>query len=107
MQGGEGCKAQQGNGQGRVDRKLFSSEDYSDPALLKTLNPPRPLSPPPLSGAHKGKGLGRMFLRHLRRTTALLHVVDAAATDPATDYYAVRKGVRAFGGTEGHTPFHH
>jgi ribosome-binding ATPase YchF (GTP1/OBG family) len=40
-------------------------------------------------GAHEGKGLGRMFLRHLRRTRALMHVVDASAEDPATDYYAV------------------
>ena len=43
----------------------------------------------PNAGAHKGRGLGRMFLRHLGRTTALLHVVDASAADPATDYYAV------------------
>lgn len=41
------------------------------------------------TGAHQGKGLGRMFLRHLRRTRALLHVVDGSAPDPATDYYAV------------------
>ena len=26
----------------------------------------------------QGRGLGRMFLRHLRRTRAILHVVDAA-----------------------------
>jgi GTPase involved in cell partitioning and DNA repair len=32
-----------------------------------------------IEGAHAGRGLGRMFLRHLRRTRALLHVVDAAA----------------------------
>lgn len=43
-----------------------------------------------IEGAHQGRGLGRMFLRHLRRTRALLHVVDAAAADPATDYLAVR-----------------
>ena len=30
-------------------------------------------------GAHQGRGLGRAFLRHLRRTQVLLHVVDAAA----------------------------
>jgi GTPase involved in cell partitioning and DNA repair len=29
-----------------------------------------------------------MFLRHLRRTSVLLHVVDAAAMDPAADYVA-------------------
>jgi hypothetical protein len=43
-----------------------------------------------IEGAHQGKGLGRMFLRHLRRTSVLLHVVDASAQDPATDYWAVR-----------------
>ena len=44
-----------------------------------------------------------MFLRHLRRTTALLHVVDAAAADPATDYYAVREG-SMWVGDEGGVP---
>jgi Obg family GTPase CgtA len=43
-----------------------------------------------IEGAHQGRGLGRVFLRHLRRTRVLLHVVDAAAADPATDYLAVR-----------------
>ena len=37
-----------------------------------------------------------MFLRHLRRTSALLHVVDASAADPATDYYAVREELRMY-----------
>ena len=32
-----------------------------------------------IQGAHAGRGLGRMFLRHLRRTRGLLHVVDASA----------------------------
>ena len=27
----------------------------------------------------QGRGLGRVFLRHLRRTRAILHVVDGAA----------------------------
>eukprot|EP00955_Chlamydomonas_euryale_P019059 202980-Chlamydomonas_euryale.AAC.1 len=49
-----------------------------------------------IEGAHKGRGLGRMFLRHLRRTRALLHVVDASAEDPATDYYAVREELRMY-----------
>lgn len=48
------------------------------------------------AGAHQGRGLGRMFLRHLRRTRIILHVVDAAAADPATDYYAVREELRLY-----------
>nr|KAJ0207082.1 hypothetical protein LSAT_V11C500238370 [Lactuca sativa] len=39
-----------------------------------------------IEGAHLGKGLGRNFLRHLRRTRMLVHVVDAAAQDPVYDY---------------------
>lgn len=45
---------------------------------------------------HQGRGLGRNFLRHLRRTRALLHVVDAAAQDPAADYWAVREELRMY-----------
>ncbi len=41
------------------------------------------------AGAHTGRGLGRMFLRHLRRTRMLMHVVDCSMADPATDYYVV------------------
>lgn len=44
----------------------------------------------------QGRGLGRNFLRHLRRTRALLHVVDAAAPDPASDYWAVREELRMY-----------
>lgn len=39
----------------------------------------------------KFQGLGRNFLRHLRRTRLLVHVVDAAATDPIKDYRTVRE----------------
>eukprot|EP00879_Flechtneria_rotunda_P016960 GHRR01017756.1.p1 GENE.GHRR01017756.1~~GHRR01017756.1.p1 ORF type:complete len:501 (+),score=174.15 GHRR01017756.1:298-1800(+) len=49
-----------------------------------------------IEGAHTGNGLGRMFLRHLRRTNVLLHVVDASADDPATDYLAVREELRMY-----------
>ncbi|KAL3679753.1 hypothetical protein R1sor_022709 [Riccia sorocarpa] len=44
-----------------------------------------------IKGAHLGKGLGRMFLRHLRRTRLLIHVVDAAAEDPIRDYRVLRE----------------
>lgn len=37
-----------------------------------------------------------MFLRHLRRTRALLHVVDASLPDPQGDYYTVREELRMY-----------
>jgi len=44
----------------------------------------------------QGKGLGRMFLRHLRRAQVLLHVVDASLPDPLADFLAVRKELRLY-----------
>ncbi|KAJ1701172.1 hypothetical protein LUZ63_000951 [Rhynchospora breviuscula] len=49
-----------------------------------------------IEGAHLGKGLGRNFLRHLRRTRLLVHVVDAAAMDPVKDYRTVREELRMY-----------
>ncbi len=52
-----------------------------------------------IEGAHEGAGLGLRFLRHVERTRALLHVVDASGTsgrDPATDLRLVREEVRRF-----------
>ncbi|MGE5125029.1 MAG: GTPase ObgE [Betaproteobacteria bacterium] len=50
-----------------------------------------------VEGAHEGAGLGLQFLRHVERTRALLHVVDASGTsgrDPAEDLRLVREEVR-------------
>lgn len=49
-----------------------------------------------IEGAHLGKGLGRNFLRHLRRTRLLVHVVDAAAEDPVADYRTVKEELRMY-----------
>uniref|UniRef100_A0A9I9CHS6 GTP-binding protein OBGC2 n=1 Tax=Cucumis melo TaxID=3656 RepID=A0A9I9CHS6_CUCME len=49
-----------------------------------------------IEGAHLGKGLGRNFLRHLRRTRLLVHVVDAAAENPVDDYRTVREELRMY-----------
>jgi GTP-binding protein len=38
-----------------------------------------------IEGAAEGHGLGHQFLRHLARTRVLLHLVDLAPFDPATD----------------------
>ncbi len=44
-----------------------------------------------IEGAHKGVGLGLEFLRHVERTRALLHVLDASAEDPLRDFEVVEK----------------
>lgn len=49
-----------------------------------------------IEGAHLGKGLGRNFLRHLRRTRLLVHVVDAAGEDPVHDYRTVKEELRMY-----------
>ncbi|KAK4276542.1 hypothetical protein QN277_014679 [Acacia crassicarpa] len=49
-----------------------------------------------IEGAHLGKGLGRNFLRHLRRTQLLVHVVDAATENPINDYRTVREELRMY-----------
>jgi GTP-binding protein len=52
-----------------------------------------------ITGAHAGAGLGLDFLRHVERTRALLHVVDASGSsgrDPVDDLAAVREEVRCF-----------
>jgi GTPase len=49
-----------------------------------------------IEGAHEGAGLGLRFLRHVERTRALLHVVDASGTsgrDPLDDLRLVREEV--------------
>jgi len=50
-----------------------------------------------IDGASEGAGLGLDFLRHVERTAALAHVVDASGTsgrDPADDLRTLREQVR-------------
>lgn len=47
-----------------------------------------------IEGAAEGAGLGHEFLRHIERTKAIIHIVDAASTegrDPIEDIYAINK----------------
>lgn len=43
-----------------------------------------------IEGASEGKGLGDAFLRHVERTSVLLHMIDAYSNDAAADYLTIR-----------------
>jgi GTP-binding protein len=57
-----------------------------------------------IPGAATGKGLGLQFLRHIERTSVLLHVVDTATMepgrDPLADLDAIEQELAAYGGLE-------
>ena len=52
-----------------------------------------------IAGAHSGAGLGHTFLRHIRRTRMLLHVVDCApldGEDPVAAFHQINEELRQF-----------
>jgi GTPase len=52
-----------------------------------------------IEGAHEGKGLGTQFLRHIERTTFLLHLVDVsewASEDPVSSLEVMRHELAAY-----------
>lgn len=52
-----------------------------------------------IEGASEGIGLGHEFLRHIERTKAIVHIVDAASVegrDPVEDIYAINKELDAY-----------
>ncbi len=52
-----------------------------------------------IEGAHAGAGLGLQFLRHVERTRAMVHVIDAAAGDRErlwNDYQQVRTELKKY-----------
>ena len=50
-----------------------------------------------ISGASEGIGLGHDFLRHIERTRVLLHLIDATADNPITDYQTIQQELEAYG----------
>jgi GTP-binding protein len=50
-----------------------------------------------IEGASQGAGLGTRFLGHLERTAVLIHLIDAAAEDPAAAWRAIRHELEAYG----------
>ena len=49
-----------------------------------------------IEGASEGKGLGHKFLRHVKRTKMLAHLVSLENEDPMAVYETVRKELAAF-----------
>ncbi len=51
-----------------------------------------------IEGAHEGKGLGDRFLRHVKRTRVLIHMIDLAkleGRDPLKDYRRINEELRS------------
>lgn len=49
-----------------------------------------------IEGAHKGIGLGHDFLRHVKRTKVLVHILDGLADDPLLDYAQINSELALF-----------
>jgi GTP-binding protein len=50
-----------------------------------------------IEGASQGVGLGHEFLRHIERTSVLVHVLDMTGEDPAADRALIDAELAAFG----------
>jgi len=58
-----------------------------------------------IEGAHKGKGLGHQFLRHIERTRTLALMVPVDADDVQAEYDALRTELEAYSPELARTPF--
>ncbi|MDA9261601.1 50S ribosome-binding GTPase [bacterium] len=80
-----------------VIKSVRVGSDEIDGSDLPTIGLPVLADLPGLiKGAHKGRGLGRAFLRHLRRTRAMMIVVDVSGQNPTSDYLTIREELRLY-----------
>ncbi len=52
-----------------------------------------------IEGAADGKGLGVKFLKHIERTSLLIHCVSAESSDPKKDYQTIRQELTNYSST--------
>ena len=60
-----------------------------------------------IEGGHRGLGLGHRFLRHVSRTSLLIHLIDLSGLtgrDPLADYDAINHELQAFDAKLGERP---
>jgi len=49
-----------------------------------------------IEGASKGKGLGHKFLKHIKRTNMIIHIIDANSDDFVRDYKTIRGELKLY-----------
>lgn len=49
-----------------------------------------------IEGAAEGRGLGHKFLRHIERTSSLLHCISVESLDPVEDYKIIRRELELY-----------
>lgn len=72
---------------GVVDMKMFDKRQEGSFVVADI--------PGLIEGAHKGKGLGHEFLRHVSRTELLIHMIDPTRGTPAQDYKIINHELKA------------
>jgi GTP-binding protein len=49
-----------------------------------------------IEGAHRGKGMGTQFLRHIQRTRVLVYLIDVTSKTPRQDLETLRNEMKSF-----------